>query len=80
MSVLSDDADVQRQKHIWLARLWLAFGLFGAAMYVREHGFSISLDVASSVPVLFFVSVYANYESHRAEAGTFRIEEKQEES
>lgn len=69
-------ASTQRIKHIWLARLWLLFGIHGALRAFGLYGYGP--NVAESIAVLFFISVYANYESHRAEAGTYRVEEKQE--
>lgn len=69
----------QRIKHLCLARLWLAFGILGAAQYFKNHGIGdLFSDVASSIAALFFISVYANFEAHRAEAGTYRVEENQD--
>lgn len=71
-------ASTQRVKHIWLARLWFLFGVHGA---LRAFGFyGVGPNVAESIAVLFFISVYANYEGHKNDAGTYRVEKKQEDA
>lgn len=71
-------ATTQRRKHIILARLWMAFGIHGAARAAEVY--DLGPNVAQSIAVLFFISVYANYEGHMNEAGTYRVEQKQEEA
>lgn len=69
-------ASTQKAKHIWLARAWLLFGVHGALRSFDVYSFGP--NVADSIAVLFFISVYANAEGHKNEAGTYRVEEKQE--
>lgn len=39
--------------HAWLAVFWLVFGIIGVFTPIKE-----------SIPVLFFISVYANFAGH----------------
>jgi hypothetical protein len=62
-------ASVQKTINGWLAIVWLLFGLVG-----------IFTPVKDSIPVLFFISVYANVAGHWAAWQGGRTEVKQEES
>lgn len=45
--------------NIILAWMWFAFGLLGLADYIWGTHY-----LANSIPVLFFISVYANFVGH----------------
>lgn len=54
----------------WEARFWTAFGIAGCLVRpLRE-----------SIPVLFFLSAYANAKASRAEAQSAKIEMREEEA
>lgn len=57
-----DDPKFAKKLHAVLAILWLAFGLFGLFQYVTTS--NPQKAIASSIPVLFFISVYANTAGH----------------
>jgi hypothetical protein len=73
-------AEQRLKKHQWLAYFWLGFGIAGLleyAGYLFKHPDQILSSVhpiANSIPVLFFISVYANYASHKAAAEAVRSE------
>jgi len=73
-------ANTQRRKHEIQACLWFAFGVIGVTDYVHRHGLQLSDGVASSIPIIFLISVMAMYQGERTQAGTFRVEQKQEEA
>lgn len=63
----------QRQRaHHRKASIWLVIGLVGVidyAIYLIAHPHRLLAAVhplAGSIPVLFFISVYANYVGHRS--------------
>jgi len=51
----------------WLAIFWLVFGLGG-----------VGTPIKNSIPVLFFISVYANFAGHLSAWQACRVEERQE--
>ena len=61
-------ARTQKAINGWLAVAWLAFGLMG-----------VWTDLKDSIPVLFFISVYANTAGHWAawEASKTEVREEQ---
>lgn len=62
--------------HKWAAWGWLAFGLYGIAAFLRGW----SPNVADSIPVLFFISVYANLVGHWSSQQAAKVEIKQDEA
>lgn len=62
-------ARTQKAINGWLAVGWLAFGLMG-----------VWTDLKDSIPVLFFISVYANTAGHWAawEAAKSEVRQEQE--
>ncbi len=59
----------QRQVHVIAAWAWFAFGVYGLIEYTVQTLFHVEVfDVANSIPVLFFISVYANFVGHLASA------------
>jgi hypothetical protein len=69
--------------HAVAAVIWLVIGVFGLVQYVLylhhhhdPHAFS---PIASSIPVLFFISVYANVVGHWSSYQAARVEVKQDE-
>lgn len=52
------DVEFQYKTNLVLKYFWLAFGIFGLLP------FALSISIRTSIPILFFVSVYANYVSH----------------
>lgn len=67
--------------HAWAAWLWFLFGLFGLAQYVwikATHG-NVDEAITASIPVLFFISVYANTVGHWSSNQAARVEVKQDE-
>lgn len=62
-------------EHKILAWSWFAFGVHGALRFAEPQWYSWGPNVATSIAVLFFISVYANYASEQAVAGTYRVEE-----
>ena len=65
-----------KQLHLILAWAWLLFGIWGALRFgIKSLKFGPAL--AQSIPVLFFISVYANFIGHvsSAQAADVEIEE-----
>ena len=62
-------ANTQKSINGWLCPAWLAFGAFGAWTGIKN-----------SLPVLFFISVYANFAGHLSTWQAGRVEVKQEEA
>lgn len=60
-------AKTQKSINGWLAVTWLAFGLIG-----------VWTDLKDSIPVLFFISVYANTAGHWAGWEAAKSEVRQE--
>lgn len=54
----------------WESRFWVAFGLTG--VFVKP--------LRQSIPVLFFLSAYANAKGGRAQAQSARVEMREEEA
>lgn len=64
------DAQTLKRVNGWLAVIWLGFGLAG-----------LILDgVRESIPVLFFISVYANVAGHWSAWQASRTEVKQDDA
>lgn len=63
-------ATTQKSINGYLAIAWLAFGVVGLARH----------EVRESIPVLFFISVYANVAGHWSGWQGGRTEVKQEEA
>lgn len=61
-------AKTQKSINGWLAWAWLAFGILGLCVQ----------DIRSSIPMLFFISVYANVAGHWSGWQGGRTEVKQE--
>lgn len=69
--------------HAVAAILWLSIGIFGLIQYVLylranpdPEAFS---PIAASIPVLFFISVYANVVGHWSSYQAAKVEVKQDE-
>lgn len=66
------------------AIVWLAIGLFGLAQYVlylRHHPTRDAFSpIAASIPILFFISVYANVVGHWSSYQAARVERKQDDA
>lgn len=60
---------------IW-AWTWFAFGIFGLVDYASDIP---GWKVADSIPVLFFISVYANFTGHLSTSQAARAELKVDE-
>ncbi len=59
----------QHQAHVIAAWAWFAFGIYGLIEYILEHTHIVKLlSLANSIPVLFAISVYANFVGHLASA------------
>ena len=63
--------------HTWAAWGWFLFGLYGAVTYALAEDKGSAL--AASVPVLFFISVYANTVGHWSSQQASKVEVKQDE-
>lgn len=67
--------------HAVAAFVWLAFGIYGLVqylIYLQYHSDSRAfVPVAQSIPILFFISVYANVVGHWASYQAKRSEIKQ---
>lgn len=61
--------------HTIAAWAWFVFGVYGVFTYVTDTGPSI----AESIPVLFFISVYANTVGHWSSQQASKVEKKQDE-
>ncbi len=62
-------AEGQRRVHVFAAWSWFAFGIYGLVEYVLQLTVGLEVfDVANSIPVLFTISVYANFVGHLASA------------
>ena len=57
---MSKPPETRRKINIALGWMWIAIGMLGLATYVTGWG----PNIADSVPVLFFISVYANGIGH----------------
>lgn len=55
--------EAQHRTHLIWAWSWFSFGLLGLADYLWGTEY-----VANSIPVLFFISVYANFTGHLSTA------------
>jgi hypothetical protein len=59
----------RRRAHHIAAWAWFAFGIYGLIEYVIEKTTGVKIfSVANSIPVLFAISVYANFVGHLASA------------
>lgn len=63
-------AETLKSVNGWLALAWLVFGLLGLALE----------GLRSSIPILFFISVYANVAGHWSGWQAGRTEVKQDEA
>lgn len=68
--------------HAVAAVVWLSIGLFGLVQYVlylrtRPDPEAFS-PIAASIPVLFFISVYANVVGHWSSYQAAKVEVKQD--
>lgn len=68
--------------HKYAAITWFGIGVFGLVQYLfylsshpDPHAFS---PIAASVPILFFISVYANVVGHWSSWQAARVEVKQD--
>lgn len=52
-------SDGRKKLHLTLAWAWFAFGAYGLIDYLW-----IKLGIANSIPILFAISVYANFVGH----------------
>lgn len=69
--------------HAYAAVLWLCIGIFGLGQYLLylqdkpdPEAFS---PIAASIPILFFISVYANVVGHWSSYQAAKVEVKQDE-
>ena len=67
------DPASQHRVNLVLAWTWLAIGAWGLVDYMTGVG----PNLADSVPVLFIISVYANFTGHLSTAQAARIEKGQ---
>ncbi len=66
-------AEGQHRVHVVAAGTWFAFGIYGLIEYLVQLLFGVEVfDVANSIPVLFAISVYANFVGHLASAQAAR--------
>jgi hypothetical protein len=71
----------QRQAHVIAAWAWFAFGVYGLIEYLVEAVTDVELfAVANSIPVLFAISVYANFVGHLSSAQAAQAEVKVEQA
>lgn len=63
------EATNQRRLNGWLVPLWIIFGVVG-----------VFTSLKSSIPVLFFVSVYANAAGHLSAWQAAKVEVSQEQA
>lgn len=71
--------------HTRAAWIWMAIGVFGIGQFVwwglshREELMKALTDpIAMSIPVLFFISVYANVVGHWSSQQAAKVEVKQD--
>ena len=64
--------------HLVLACCWFVFGIHGAIRAFNLPWYSFGPNVAQSIAVLFFISVYANGMAHIVESTNRKVEEKQD--
>ena len=67
-----------RWLNIVLAWLWFSFAMYGLSEYIDLVSGPFKSKIADSIPVLFFISVYANFVGHLATAQAARTEEAEE--
>lgn len=69
--------------HACAAVLWLVIGLFGLVqylLYLRSNPDPLAFSpIAQSIPILFFISVYANVVGHWSSYQAAKVEVKQDE-
>lgn len=65
-------------KRKWLARLWFWLGVYGAARYSFKG--IPGPNIAQLVPVIYFLSVYANYATEKSTQQGLMVQVKQEEA
>jgi hypothetical protein len=68
---------VQYGYHLGRAYFWAVIGWVGAAQYVVVEGWKIPSIWAEWVAAVFFMSAVALYESDKAIARTYKLEENQ---
>jgi hypothetical protein len=68
--IVPTDPHAQRRVNLILAWSWFFFGIFGLVDFLVWPG----LGIAKSIPVLFFISVYANFTGHLSTAQAARVE------
>lgn len=70
--------------HAVAAILWLAVGVFGLVQYLvylkHNPDPKAFTPIAQSIPVLFFISVYANVVGHWSSYQAAKVEVKQDEA
>jgi hypothetical protein len=64
------DPPAQHRVNLVLAWAWLTFGIWGLVNYATGW----SPNLADSIPVLFIISVYANFTGHLSTAQAARVE------
>lgn len=68
--------------HATAAVTWLAVGVFGLVQYViylQSHSVRDAFNpIAQSIPILFFISVYANVVGHWSSYQAAKVEVKQD--
>jgi hypothetical protein len=69
--------------HAIAAGVWLAIGIFGLVQYTvylqGHHVDNAFSPIAQSIPILFFISVYANVVGHWSSYQAAKVEVKQDE-
>lgn len=70
------EPEAQRIMNLIIAWAWFFFGIFG----LLDDLFQIGLGIDKSIPVLFFISVYANFTGHLSTAQAARVEVKADEA
>lgn len=71
-----NDPNRQRHVNLGLAWGWFVFGILGLADDVLHWG----LHIDKSIPVLFFISVYANFVGHLGTASANQAQVKVDEA
>lgn len=68
--------------HAGAAFVWLAIGIFGLVQYItylQSHPDPEAFSpIAGSIPILFFISVYANVVGHWSSYQASKVEVKQD--
>ncbi len=66
--------------HAWAAWLWFLLGIGGLGQYVwlMSRGEHTAHAIAASIPVLFFISIYANTVGHWSSNQAAKVEVKQD--